>query len=267
LFSEIDPSSTFARMKLFFRELGQGQPIIIMHGIFGSSDNWLTQARILSSHYRIFSLDLRNHGQSPHDDQFDYQVMVGDLEEFIEEHQLVDPVIIGHSMGGKVAMNFAVAHPEKLSKLIIVDIAPRAYNLEHYVILDGLNAIPIDRITSRTEADEALAPFVPEADVRQFLLKNLQRKKEGGFTWKINLPVINKNMSNIGLDLHFQGKFEKPSLFIRGARSKYVRDNDMPRIQEIFPAAKLETLDTGHWVQAEKPQEFVELVSGWLNKG
>jgi esterase len=156
-----------------------------------------------------------------------------------------------------------VAHPDQLEKLIVVDISPRPYNLEHYVIIDGLKAVPINTITSRNEADAALEPFVAEPDVRQFLLKNLQRTPEG-FKWKINLPVIDKNLSKIGLDLQFQGTFDKPTLFIRGARSKYVRDEDMTRINEIFPKATLETLDTGHWVQAEKPQEFVDLVIRWL---
>jgi esterase len=254
----------FAAMKLFFRELGQGQPIIILHGIFGSSDNWLTQARILSSQYRIFSIDQRNHGLSPHSDAFDYPSMVEDLKEFIEEHDLKNPILIGHSMGGKVVMNFALAHPEMLSKLIVVDISPRFYNLEHYVIINGLKAIPIDSITTRNEADAALAEFVPEQDVRQFLLKNLQRKPEGGFGWKINLPVIDQNLNKIGLDLQYNGKFEKPTLFIRGGKSKYVRDEDMTHIKEIFPKSELVTLDTGHWVQAEKPMEFVEEVKNWL---
>jgi esterase len=253
-------------MKLFYRELGQGQPIVIMHGIFGSSDNWLTQARILSEKYRVFSLDLRNHGQSPHDKVFDYQAMANDLKLFIEEHRLINPVVIGHSMGGKVAMNFAVQHSKMLEKLIVVDIAPRPYNLEHYVIIDGLKAIPINEIQSRNDAEAALSPYVAEPDVRQFLLKNLQRKPEGGFSWKINLPVIDKNLSNIGLDLQYEGKFEKPTLFIRGGRSKYVRDEDWQHIKEVFPSAELETLDTGHWVQAEKPKEFVEVVVNWLKK-
>jgi esterase len=252
-------------MKLFFREQGQGQPIIIMHGIFGSSDNWLTQSKILAEKYRVISLDLRNHGQSPHDDTFDYQSMANDLLLFIQEHKLENPIVIGHSMGGKVAMNFAVAHPDQLEKLIVVDISPRPYNLEHYVIIDGLKAVPIKTISSRNEADAALEPFVAEPDVRQFLLKNLQRTPEG-FKWKINLPVIDKNLSNIGLDLQFEGTFDKPTLFIRGGRSKYVRDEDMTRIKEIFPQATLETLDTGHWVQAEKPQEFVDTVQHWLEK-
>lgn len=252
-------------MKLFYREYGHGQPVIIMHGIFGSSDNWLTQAKLLSPHYHVYTIDLRNHGQSPHSDEFSYPVMVEDLREFVDEHGLRDAIILGHSMGGKVAMNFALAYPDKLQKLIVVDIAPKPYNLEHYVILDGLKAIPIETVASRNEADEVLATYVPEPDVRQFLLKNLQRKTEGGFTWKLNLPVIDKNLSNIGLDLQYPGKFEKPTLFIRGGRSKYITDADMKRIREVFPKAELATLDTGHWVQAEKPQEFVGEVMNWLN--
>ena len=253
-------------MKLFFRQLGEGEPIVILHGLFGSSDNWLTQAKLFAAHYKVFSVDQRNHGQSPHDDAFDYQSMVSDLNEFLDDHQIKEPVIIGHSMGGKTAMNFALAHPDKVSRLVVVDIAPRRYNLEHYTIVEGLNAIPINKLTSRNEADEVLSGYVPEPDVRQFLLKNLQRKSTGGFSWKINLPVISSKLSNVGLDLQFPGQFGKPALFIRGAKSKYVPDDNWARITEIFPAAQLETMDTGHWVQAEKPQEFSDKVMDWLSK-
>lgn len=251
-------------MELYFRELGKGQPLILLHGIFGSSDNWLTQARMLSDSYRTFALDLRNHGQSPHDDVFDYRVMVDDLLEFIQKHDLHDPVLIGHSMGGKVAMNFAVAHPEKLQKLIVVDMAPKSYSMRHDVILEGLQAIPIENITTREEADEALAAFVEEPEIRQFLLKNMQRKPEGGFRWKLNLPVIADNIDNVGMDLQFDGKFEKPALFIKGARSNYVKDEDADRIHAVFPDAEIATFDTGHWVPAEKPKEFVQKVKEWI---
>jgi len=252
-------------MKLFFREYGQGQPLIILHGLFGSSDNWLTQAKLFSGSFKVYTADLRNHGLSPHSDAFDYQSMVGDLHDFVNEHGIKNPIVIGHSMGGKAAMNFALTHPEKIEKLIVVDIAPKAYNLEHYAIAKGLLEIPIDSLKSRNEADEILSRHVPESDVRQFLLKNLQRKPEGGFSWKINLKVISEKLGNVGVDLHANGTFEKPTLFIRGARSKYVQDSDWGRIAEIFPLAKLETMDTGHWVQAEKPQEFVDVVTRWLN--
>ncbi|MCZ8215418.1 MAG: alpha/beta fold hydrolase [Cyclobacteriaceae bacterium] len=255
-------------MKLFFREYPAAKPnapvMIIMHGLFGSCDNWLTQAKLFAQDYHVFTIDQRNHGLSPHSDDFDYTFMVKDLVEFIDDHQLHNPIIIGHSMGGKTAMNFAIAHPDKLDRLIVVDIAPRSYNLEHYTIADGLNAITIDSLTSRNEADEQLARFVPEADVRQFLLKNLQRKPEGGFSWKINLKVITAKLSNVGVDLHYKGTFNKPTLFIKGNRSNYIKDSDANLILQYFPQAKLEGMDTGHWVQAEKPQEFVTLVHNYL---
>lgn len=238
----------------------------MLHGIFGSSDNWLTQSRMLSDEFRTFSLDQRNHGQSPHDARFDFPAMVDDVVAFMDEHQIVDPVVIGHSMGGKVAMNLAVAHPGRLSKLVVVDIAPKPYNMDDYVILKGLNAVPITTITTRQEADEALAQYVPEPEVRQFLLKNLQRKPEGGFQWKLNLPAITENIRQVGLPLQYDGKFEKPALFIRGSRSGYIKDHDFDRIRAIFPHAQFETLDAGHWVPAEKPTEFVDLVRRFIKQ-
>lgn len=183
---------------------------------------------------------------------------------FMEQHGIDQPIVVGHSMGGKVAMNFAVAHPDLLQRLVVVDIAPRFYDLAHYTILEGLKAIPVDSITTRQEADEALAAHVEEPDVRQFLLKNLQRKPEGGFRWKLNLPAIDANIRKIGFDLEFEGKYEKPTLFVRGQRSDYVKDEDIPRIKEVFPRAEVETLDAGHWVPAEKPAEFSELLQRWL---
>ena len=168
-------------------------------------------------------------------------------------------------MGGKTAMNFAIAHPEKLEKLIVVDISPRPYDLEHYRIVEGLKAIPVSKLSSRNEADQILSDYVSEHDVRLFLLKNLQRRAEGGFSWKINLPVIDRKLSNVGLDLQFGGTFQKPTLFVRGSRSNYVLDNDRARIKEIFPGSSFITMETGHWVQAERPQEFVDVVMQWLN--
>jgi esterase len=253
-------------MKLFFREYGNGQPIVILHGLFGSSDNWLTQAKLLSSSYKIFTVDLRNHGSSPHHEEFNYKAMVEDINEFMEDQKLTDVTLMGHSMGGKAAMNFSLAYPQKIERLIVVDIAPRFYDLEHYIIADGLAAIPIETISSRNEAEDVLSEYVSDSGTRQFLLKNLQRKAEGGFSWKINLPVIREQLSNIGEDLLFEGTFAKPTLFIRGRNSSYVLDGDMKRIKEVFPLAKLETMDTGHWVQAEKPQEFVGVVQAWLQQ-
>ncbi len=251
-------------MKLFYREMGQGQPLIVLHGLMGSSDNWLPQAKMLSEKYHVYIVDQRNHGQSPHSDELNYTVLANDLNDFIDQHNITNPIILGHSMGGKTAMNFAVAHPGKLDKLIVADIAPKYYKVHHDVIVKGLKAIPIDTIKTRGEADEVLADYVKEADVRQFLLKNLSRKSDGGFSWKINLPVIEKSLEDIGQDLQFEGTFDGPVLFIRGGKSNYVKDEDRDRIKTLFPKATLVTMDTGHWVQAEKPAEFVAVVENFL---
>lgn len=254
-------------MKLFYRQLGgKGQPIVILHGLFGSSDNWLTQAKLLADHYRVYLVDQRNHGQSPHSDTFNYDVLADDLHEFLITNSISDPILIGHSMGGKTAMKFATAHPELISRLIIVDIAPKNYPVKHDTILEGLKALPVDKIQSRNEADGLLARYVPEADVRQFLLKNLQRKQDGGFDWKINLPSLDKNIESIGEGIIGDFKFEKPSLFIRGKHSNYVEDADLDYIKKVFPQSSLVTLDAGHWVQAEKPKEFVEVAIKFLGK-
>lgn len=239
--------------------------MIILHGLMGSSDNWLPQAKMLSDQYHIYTVDQRNHGQSPHDDVLDYKVLANDLKEFIEQHDIEKPIILGHSMGGKTAMNFAVAYPAMVDSLIVADIAPKYYKVHHQTIVNGLKAIPLDTVQTRAEADQILSGYVPEADVRQFLLKNLNRKAEGGFSWKINLPVIEKSLEDVGQDLQFEGTFEGPALFIRGANSNYVKDEDRERIKQLFPKSTLVTMDTGHWVQAEKPQEFVEVVRNFLN--
>lgn len=251
-------------MQLFFRESGQGRPFIILHGLMGSSDNWLPQAKMLSDQYHVYIVDQRNHGQSPHDDALDYKVLASDLKDFIQQHKLVKPIILGHSMGGKTAMNFAMANPEMVDALIVADIAPKYYKVHHQIIINGLKAIPIDTIKTRAEADQVLAEYVPEEDVRQFLLKNLSRKTEGGFFWKINLPVIERNLEAIGHDLQFEGMFKGPTLFIRGAKSNYIKDEDRDRIKQLFPKSTVVTMDTGHWVQAEKPKEFVEVVENFL---
>jgi pimeloyl-ACP methyl ester carboxylesterase len=253
-------------MKLFFREQGAGDPIIILHGLLGSSDNWLTQAKLLAPDYRVFFLDQRNHGQSPQSPEHSYRVMMEDLLEFIKDQNLNNPVIIGHSMGGKTAMNLALKYPERLKALIVVDIAPRAYALHHDHIMEGLMAIPVATLTSRNEADRILAGYVPEPDVRQFLLKNLARKAEGGFTWKANVAVLNQTLPQIVDNIELHSTFDKPTLFIRGRKSDYVQDADWPQIQKHFPQAKLVTMETGHWIQAEKPQEFVDEVKKFLHE-
>ena len=252
-------------MNLFFRESGQGAPLVILHGLFGSSDNWFTLAKTFSRHYKVYLVDQRNHGQSPHTEDFDYRLLTEDIENFLSSNSIVDPIVIGHSMGGKTAMNLAVKRPDLISKLIVVDIVPKSYPVHHDHILDGLEAIDLNKLSSRMEADQILSKFIPESEVRQFLLKNLSRKTEGGFEWKINLKAIENHIEEIGDGMQYAGKFEKPTLFIKGAKSNYYSVGDEELIKSIFPKTTFSTLDTGHWVQAEKPQEFAQTVLSFLN--
>lgn len=252
-------------MKLFYRELGdQGPNIVILHGLFGSSDNWLPQAKMLSGKYRVYLPDLRNHGQSPHDDEFNYRAMAEDVKEFIRQNSIQAPVVIGHSMGGKAAMALATHYPDVPAQLVIVDITPRAYGPQHDHILKGLLSISIGKVKTRAEADEVLAAHVDEPAVRQFLLKNLQREPTGGFSWKMNLDAIARNIEAVGAAIEKEHAYDNPVLFIRGAKSNYVQDTDMNDIRRLFPSARLLTLDTGHWVQSEKPRELVDAVITFL---
>ena len=251
-------------MKLFYRQSGAGAPLIILHGLFGSSDNWYTLAKLFSTHFTVFLIDQRNHGQSPHSDEFNYSLLTEDLQEFIEEHKLQRPSIIGHSMGGKTAMNYAVRYGENVDKLIIVDIVPKKYPVHHDQILEGLMAVTAANLDSRNEADGVLAGFVAEPEVRQFLLKNLSRKSTGGFEWKINVEAINKNIEAMGEGMVYQGTYNSPVLFIKGAKSDYYASGDEALIKTIFPQATFVTLDTGHWVQAENPEVFGKLVLDYL---
>jgi esterase len=251
-------------MNLFFRESGEGKPLVILHGLFGSSDNWYTLAKTFSQQYKVYLVDQRNHGQSPHSDEFNYKLLAEDLEEFLVSHAVADPIVIGHSMGGKTAMNLAVKRPDMIDTLIVVDIVPKSYPVHHDHILDGLNAVDLKKLASRTEADQILSKFIPEIDVRQFLLKNLSRSSAGGFEWKINLAAIDTHLEEIGAGMQYPGQFEKPTLFIKGARSNYYSEGDEALISSIFPNVKFSVLDTGHWVQAEKPVEFSNAVIQFL---
>ncbi|MEP2773149.1 MAG: alpha/beta fold hydrolase [Fulvivirga sp.] len=252
-------------MKLNYKTMGEGKPLIILHGLFGSLDNWLSIAKELTDTYQIFLVDQRNHGMSPHNDEFNYGVMAEDLKEFIKEHNIDRPYILGHSMGGKTAMKFALQNGDLWDKLIVVDISPKAYPVHHDVILEGLSAIDVDALKSRGEADKKLAEYVSDFGTRQFLLKNLNRKKSGGFEWKINLPVIKENIEIIGEGMEEQLAIEKDVLFIRGEKSDYINNDDVILITQHFPNAKLETVkNAGHWVHAEQPEALLDLVKNFL---
>jgi len=251
-------------MNLFFRESGEGKPLVILHGLFGSSDNWYTLAKTFSQHYKVYLVDQRNHGHSPHSSEFNYKLLAEDLEFFLASHKIVNPIVIGHSMGGKTAMNLAVKRPDLIAELIVVDIVPKSYPVHHDHILDGLKAIDLARLSSRGEADQILSQFIPEPDVRQFLLKNLSRNSNQGFEWKINLNAIDNHIEEIGAGMQYAGAYEKPTLFVKGARSNYYVEGDETLIRSFFPKVKFSTLDTGHWVQAEKPVEFANTVLQFL---
>lgn len=252
-------------MQLFHRVYGSGAPLIILHGLFGSCDNWMTQARMLGLHFTVYTMDLRNHGLSPHSDQHSYELMTEDVRAFIESNISGPVTLIGHSMGGKVAMKLATDHPELVNKLVVVDIVPKTYPPHHSRIIEGLLALKVDLLTSRQEADEQLSVYVPQPDVRQFLLKNLSRRPEGGFNWKINLKIIADNMQDILGDPVQGPAFIGPVLFVMGSRSDYFKTGDEIRIKTHFPNHKIQFLNTGHWVQAEQPEAFVKMVMEFLD--
>lgn len=245
--------------------MGDGESLVILHGLFGSLDNWMTLAKKLSKQFEVFVVDARNHGQSPHADEFNYQVMADDLYEFLITHQIVDPIILGHSMGGKTAMQFAMNYPNKLSQLIVVDIAPKPYPVHHHQIIEGLLSLNFNNIISRKEADEELSKTITELSVRQFLLKNLYWKENKQLAWRFNLAIINKKIEEVGEELQDIQPLNKPTLFIRGQHSNYILISDEQKIKEIFPLSTIKTLNAGHWIHAEKPQEFLELISSFIS--
>ncbi|MEN7546526.1 alpha/beta fold hydrolase [Rapidithrix thailandica] len=252
-------------MDLFYREQGTGTPIIILHGFLGSCDNWLTLGKRFAEAHKVYLVDQRNHGRSGHADAFDYDILAEDLKAFMALHAIEKPVIIGHSMGGKTAMQFAMKYPDQLEKLIVVDIAPKQYKPHHQTILKGLNSIDLQTLKSRGEADKLLSGYIPELPVRQFLLKNLYRNDEGGFSWRMNLPVLTEKVGNVVAVTDTGQTVNLPTLFIRGGNSNYILDTDFALIQRLFAQATLTTIDgAGHWVHAEKPNEFVEAVNQFV---
>lgn len=250
---------------------GQGRPLVILHGLFGTLDNWQTLARRWATEagLRVVSVDLRNHGRSFQSDEHTYALMATDVLELFDHLQLgPDTTLMGHSMGGKVAMRFALDHPERLGRLIVVDIAPRFSNMEHQDdILAGLHAVDLAKITNRQEADAALAAHVSNLGTRQFLLKNLYRKEDNSFAWRINLPVLAAELPDIG-EATTGAPFLKPALFIRGGKSDYITTEDkLHGIPALFPNSEVATVvDAGHWVHAEKPEEVFGLVQAFARQ-
>ncbi|MFK7806606.1 MAG: alpha/beta fold hydrolase [Saprospiraceae bacterium] len=253
-------------MALKFKAFGSGDPIIILHGLFGTLDNWQTMAKRLANDFTVFIIDQRNHGKSPHTDNISYPLMSEDLRLFMEDHWMYDAHIIGHSMGGKTAMQFALDNPDMVNKLIVVDIAPKAYVGNHESIFDALFAVPLETLESRGAATDILTSKLGEdPGTIQFLLKNLTREKEGGYNWKMNLPVLHKDYKNILATVKGAEAFEKDTLFIKGGKSDYISSSDMTMIQELFSNAKLQEVpEAGHWIHAEAPDALYKLLIDFL---
>ncbi len=252
--------------KLNYKVLGEGEPLFILHGLFGSLDNWITLGKKFSDDFKVYLIDQRNHGLSFHDDQFNYKVMADDLLDFMNNQKINSAHLIGHSMGGKTVMNFATEYSEKVKKLVVADIGPKYYPVHHTEIIKALYAIPVEKLNSRKDADEKMSIKIQNFGIRQFLLKNLQRDGDH-FKWKMNLDIIAKNIEEVGKASNQNANFDHETLFIRGGKSDYIQDSDLNMINSIFPKAKLETItDAGHWLHAEKPNEFYDSVIKFLKQ-
>lgn len=251
---------------LYSRIEGQGRALLIIHGFLGMSDNWKSFGSLYAAEgFQTHILDLRNHGKSFHSNNFSYDVMSQDVLEYCQEHNLDKVSIIGHSMGGKVAMLFATLYSEMVEKLIVADIGPKYYKLHHQDIFTGLNAVDFSSKPSRTEVEQILYPFIPDFGTRQFLMKNLYWVEPGQLGFRFNLEVFNKEIEVIGTALPEGNTFEKPTMFIRGGNSNYILDADLPEIKKYFPNFELVTIpNVGHWLHAENPKLFFEETARFL---
>lgn len=258
-------------MKLFYRKYGDAgaQPLIILHGLFGTSDNWVSYSRrIAEEGFEVFAIDQRNHGQSPKSPTFNYLALTDDLYDFIEDHGIKNPVLLGHSLGGKVAMRFTLENPELIKRLVVVDISLKSYppRREHLQIIKAIRAVDTSKIHDRGEAEDILSTVIPSMRVRQFVLKNLHRTSQNTFEWRLNIDGIEPNLNEMFDGIELEETFNKPVLFIKGGASDYIVLEDFPHIRKNFPNAEIITIDgTSHWVQVEAPERFFQLTSGFMN--
>ncbi len=257
-----------AAIDLHYKEFGKGFPLIILHGLLGSLDNWQTVGRKLSEKFRVFIVDQRNHGKSLHTEEFNYHLLSQDLLRFMELHQIKKAYLMGHSMGGKTVMNFALQHPDRVEKLIVVDIAPSAYADHHHVIFDALFAADVAKAVSRDEVEERLRiKLNNDEPIVQFLLKGLTRnEKNEGFHWKFNATALWKNYDIISAAVTSSRPFTGETLFIKGEKSDYINAANGVEIASLFPNYHLaEIKGAGHWVQAEKPTDFITATLNFLS--
>lgn len=248
-------------MKLHCERMGDGPPLVVLHGLLGSGDNWQPLAKKWSEHFTVLMPDLRNHGRSPHSPDAGFTHMAQDVVELLDAHGHAQVVVLGHSLGGKVAMQLALDFPERETGLVVVDIAPRAYPLVHEPLLRALIGVDLGQFATRSEVDSVLAGPIPQPAIRQWLLKNLGRDAAGKLMWKPNLPVLLEGLEELSGWFATSQKYEGRALFIGGGRSDYVTNADHGKISEVFPQARIETLtDAGHWVHVDAPNELEKLV-------
>jgi esterase len=249
-------------MVLFYRKYGEGKPVIILHGLFGLSDNWVTiGGKIAGNNFCVYIPDQRNHGRSPHDNSFNYDLLGEDLKDFITQNHIESPAIIGHSMGGKVALNFALKYPECIDKLIVADMGIKKYPAHQTEIFDALLSIDPAEFTTRNEIERYLSERIHNDRLVKLLIKNFHFSYDTGFEWKINLKGIKENYSNILDEITATSSYNGKTLFIRGGLSDYISDEDIPEIKKLFPDAIFKTIrGASHWIHADKPTEFQEMV-------
>jgi len=250
-------------MELHYRIIGEGKPLIIIHGLFGFSDNWQTHAKKFASYFQVILVDMRNHGHSPWSNEFSYALMVEDLEELRASLGLSEFILLGHSMGGKVAMHYAQKHANRLERMIVVDIGVKSYPMHHQHILAGLHSLNLESLTARSQAESQLRTYIEAEGVIQFLLKNLYWKEKGKLAFRMNLPVLEQEMSEILGALPEQECFVS-TLFIRGELSNYIVEEDFTTLESYFPDSHIVTIpNAGHWVHAEAPDHFIDEVLGF----
>lgn len=252
-------------MKLFYRKLGAGKPLIILHGLFGMSDNWQTLGKRFAEQFEVNLVDLRNHGKSPHSVDFNYKSMASDILELMDDNGLNSASIIGHSMGGKVAMTVALDKPDRVEKFIAVDISPKEYPVVFKTIVEVLESIDLDKYTTKREVEAELKRYIEDDAVVQLYQKNLYYLEKEKLAWKFNLSSISKNLKHIHGANVSTVIFNKPALFLRGAKSLYVKSSDLISIKDNFPLAQMKVVsNAGHWVHADNPDEFFEYASDFL---
>lgn len=252
--------------ELHFSTLGSGRPLVVLHGLFGSGKNWQSQARQFANQFKVFTVDLRNHGQSFHAEEMNYPVMAEDVAQLLYRLELSECDILGHSMGGKVAMMLALQNPDLVARLVVADIAPVTYFHNYDDLINPLLALPLETIESRAQADQLLRHNIPENQLRAFLLQNLARESSV-WRWRVNWRVIQREMERLtGFgDLPVDWFIDLPSLFIRGANSDYIGDAELVVIKQHFGKCRIETIAAaGHWLHAEKPEPFNRMVLGFL---